>query len=656
LLSRYLQHGDAAAFDQLYERMAPRLGHLARRMGVPEDQLEDVVQDVFLDVLSAPGRFDATRSFRAWAGGITWRRIAAARRRHVQRVLPAGTLDRPRPPQPPEQMAAEELRGAVTSALERLAPGDREVLQLHFVERLRATEIARRQSLKSSTVRSRIARALARLRDELPVELAPAVLLLLRPGRLAVGSASTPSLVLRATLGGAALILAAAAVSPAIEWPAASAEPAFAAAEDLDRRPAPLDPGHRASSFAPRRFAPTSDSVPGAAPEGADGATVRVRFVDRRTGAPIPSFTFAQQLWDSRGPPSTVELARSFRGLTADERGVAVLQDVREGTLRLRYNAGTGSPLLVVDGDGELEAVVDAAAVVEGQVRDAQGRPVAGAEVWVDEITSASFSCPYVADRTDSRGRYRVAFAFGMPRKVWARQPGRTSSEARVVGLNVSTPSVIDLALEPATAELVGFVTDSTGAPSADVHVTLCVRGETPTRSLVYRTTTEEDGRFRFGTLPAGAGTVIAVGRGGSTAVCCATLAEGERTTRELELESGGVVAGSATPGMVVGTLPTDAAWSRWELARIGVTGPDGRFTLTSVPPGEVDLLMIDPADGTVLAREVAAVSRGARFEWNPVLDPRGVPDQKHRLRRYVRWLVDPSSSRPPRHYAREHD
>ena len=33
LLCRYIESGDAEAFEHLYQRTAPRLNHLARRMG-----------------------------------------------------------------------------------------------------------------------------------------------------------------------------------------------------------------------------------------------------------------------------------------------------------------------------------------------------------------------------------------------------------------------------------------------------------------------------------------------------------------------------------------------------------------------------------------------------------------------------------------------
>jgi RNA polymerase sigma-70 factor (ECF subfamily) len=665
LLSRYIESGDDAAFEQLYERTAPRLNHMARRMGVPEDQLEDLVQDVFLGVLMDATRYDARRSFSAWAGGIAWYRILSSRRRFLQRLLPSGTLEAERVAPPPDQLETAEVHAAIRAGLERLAARDREILELYYVERLRTSEIARRLDRNTSTVRSRIARALARLRDVLPLEITPSALLFIRFGRypsMPTAPATTARwrpagvrpLALRFALSGVGLSVAAVVLSQVGSSSFAPAEPeASAVTSARDRTAGPSAPRIEALRTAlplpveATTPAPTMPSTPEL------GATVRLRFVDRRTGAPVPNFAFALQPWGADEAPAMTELVRGFRGFTTDDRGEAVLRDVAPVPLRLRYNAAMGSPVYpVVDvGETELEIELDPTAVVDGHVFDDLGRPVAGAEVWTDEITDASFLCPYLVGQTDARGYYRVAYASGMPKKLWARVPGRSCSQARVVTLNVTTASAIDLVLEPATASIEGRVTDE-GAPVRNAVVTLITKGETGIRSLVHQVAADDEGRFRFETLPAHPGTLIALGPDGSTAMTGVELSENPGSSCVLELVAGASVVGSSAPeGAVLAALPLAETGSRWELARVVTGAKGGRFVLSSVPPGSVELLMLDPLNGRVLARSTVELTAGQALDWNPVADPSGVPEQAYRLRRYVRWLRDCSDAVPQPHF-----
>jgi RNA polymerase sigma-70 factor (ECF subfamily) len=67
-------------------------------------------------------------------------------------------------------VAARERRARLGAALDDLAPHDREVLSLRFKEDLSLKEIAALVAVPLPTVKARLYRALARLRERLLVQ------------------------------------------------------------------------------------------------------------------------------------------------------------------------------------------------------------------------------------------------------------------------------------------------------------------------------------------------------------------------------------------------------------------------------------------------------------------------------------------------------
>src|SRR3954447_9251463 len=74
--------GDAAAFDVIYDRHSTAAFSLAYRMCGKRGLADDVVQDAFLSLWRAGGRYDAGRaSVRTWVLGIVHNRAIDALRR-----------------------------------------------------------------------------------------------------------------------------------------------------------------------------------------------------------------------------------------------------------------------------------------------------------------------------------------------------------------------------------------------------------------------------------------------------------------------------------------------------------------------------------------------------------------------------------------------
>ncbi|SRR6266849_2353624 len=165
-LMRRWQRGDAAAFEELVRRwQAPIARFLARQVGRTE-LVADLCQEVFLRVFRAGSRYRATGAFSTWLYQIALNVARDAGRRRRQ---PA-PLDNHEPAEPGQSEAyseQRELAEAVATALAELPAAQREVLVLRHYEGMNFEEIARVLGTPASTLKSRFAAALERLRVRL---------------------------------------------------------------------------------------------------------------------------------------------------------------------------------------------------------------------------------------------------------------------------------------------------------------------------------------------------------------------------------------------------------------------------------------------------------------------------------------------------------
>lgn len=161
------RQGDQAAWDELVRSNQQAAFRLAYLILGDADDAEDVAQEALIRAFRAFDRFDPARSFRPWLLGITSNlahnrlrsigRYLAALRRLVQAepepVTPAATGDS-------KQWEAKILWQAVR----RLRPRDQEVIYLRFFLELSVDETAAALDVAPGTVKSRLHRAVGRLR------------------------------------------------------------------------------------------------------------------------------------------------------------------------------------------------------------------------------------------------------------------------------------------------------------------------------------------------------------------------------------------------------------------------------------------------------------------------------------------------------------
>lgn len=164
--------GDLGALRELYDRHAPWLSaRLSRRCSDP-DVVADALQDCFQAVWTQAGRWRGDGEVAAWLWGIAVRRLVS-RLRGRRQVLVVPLDDTDRSGRTPTDVSAEERvllgveYGDLGAALGRLSPEMRAVVQVTVLDGLTSKEAGRLLGIPENTVKTRLHRAKARLREDL---------------------------------------------------------------------------------------------------------------------------------------------------------------------------------------------------------------------------------------------------------------------------------------------------------------------------------------------------------------------------------------------------------------------------------------------------------------------------------------------------------
>jgi len=157
--------GDRRAFADLYQRHAPWLVlRLGRRCADP-GLVDEAVQDTFVAVWQAARKWDGRGEVAAWIWGIGVRRLIDGLRKH--RPVVTAVADRELVASAEEQVLVGVEYGELGRALSRLSPELRSVIEATILDGLTTKEAARLLGIPAGTVKSRMVRARAALREEL---------------------------------------------------------------------------------------------------------------------------------------------------------------------------------------------------------------------------------------------------------------------------------------------------------------------------------------------------------------------------------------------------------------------------------------------------------------------------------------------------------
>ena len=156
--------GDEAAFTQIVRRYHPDLLRIALVVGGDVDVAEEATQSAWVVAWRRLGDLRNPTNLRLWLVSIAAneaRRLTRGKRRRSVREI---AMLEPSTP-PADAMAADRID--LANALATIEPRDRELLGLRYLAGMDSAEIGRVVGMSATAVRSRLARARERLRQEL---------------------------------------------------------------------------------------------------------------------------------------------------------------------------------------------------------------------------------------------------------------------------------------------------------------------------------------------------------------------------------------------------------------------------------------------------------------------------------------------------------
>lgn len=591
---------------------------------------DDLAQGVWLRAMAKPPRHD--RGLAAWFLTLLRRGARDAWREENRRRAREERVARPEvTPDGADLVARADTHRRVVNAVMDLPEPLRSTVLMRNFEDLGPSAIAARQGISPETVRTRLKRANALLRERLAREHGGDRDLALAIRALAGAGAGGALVSTKAKLLAAAALLILAAASAPLFLSGAAPENRPAPAPSAPA-PIPVEPVLAARAPDPEpeqeplvfREAP----APATAPKGPSGATIAVRVVDP-TGTGIAEAEVslvrpperAVLEWSPYDPGDGQKLASA----KTDAAGGASFPGLEPGA----YSAIAGAPgrATVVagvrvrrpDGTVDLRLLLSAARTLTGTVRRPDGRPVPGLFLLAGAART----------ETDARGAYRLT---GLPPariRLRARPTPRCFFELGWV--DAANVSRFDAVLDDSAA-VAGRVTDGrTGRPVAGARVRMSASSADRIEGRFSAwTETDGNGDFQFAGVPAlGFGGLEVVAEGWLPSIVrgepgVTPLLSGRTFRQDVELSRGAVVRGRVTIGedepAAGATVKLYGRLWPWPIPSPfeATTGPDGRYEFPAVPPGPATFAVA--ADGGWLPGY-----DGASATWRSEEHPTGI-------------------------------
>jgi len=164
-LLRRAATGDQTAFESLYQQMQSRVFHYLHRLLGDQSSAEDVLVETFTAVWKSAGQFGGRSAVSTWIFGIA-RNLAyneMRKRRYHDDIddhpdLAGGEIP---------DLTSKDRRRILDTAMAKLAPKHREVLDLAFLHEMTYPEIGELLDVPVGTVKTRVFHAKKALRSAL---------------------------------------------------------------------------------------------------------------------------------------------------------------------------------------------------------------------------------------------------------------------------------------------------------------------------------------------------------------------------------------------------------------------------------------------------------------------------------------------------------
>jgi len=162
LIAAY-SRGNSHALSELYRRHSRRVESVARHVVGPSDEVEDIVQDVFIELQRALHKFRGESRFTTWLHRVTvnvsLQHLRKKKRKGWSRWLGLDQIvgrHQPRSRSLEGQVEARETMRALYEVLDTLTEKKRVVFTLYELEGLSLEEISHTVGTSVNTVKSRL--------------------------------------------------------------------------------------------------------------------------------------------------------------------------------------------------------------------------------------------------------------------------------------------------------------------------------------------------------------------------------------------------------------------------------------------------------------------------------------------------------------------
>ncbi|MFT5198074.1 MAG: RNA polymerase sigma-70 factor (ECF subfamily) [Planctomycetota bacterium] len=211
LFQRYRDQNDLEALAAVFDRTAPHLLAIARRLD--QEHADDLLQETFLAAIQNAAAWDAGRPLTPWLLGILTRRAQRSweskQRTPDPHRVPERTVEAPEAPP-----MAREFQASLEQAVSELAPPLRQAVEACLINGDSPSQLAVNLGLRPGTIRQRLSRGMGELRMALKGAL---LLLVSFFGLRSQGLAAVRQHVLQAAAGSQGM-RAAAGPSMAARW------------------------------------------------------------------------------------------------------------------------------------------------------------------------------------------------------------------------------------------------------------------------------------------------------------------------------------------------------------------------------------------------------------------------------------------------------
>jgi RNA polymerase sigma-70 factor (ECF subfamily) len=169
-LVRLAYKGEQEAFDLLYKRHLPNvMGRV--RLKIPENDVEDVTQEIFIAVLRSLDRFKGQSKFSTWVWTITNHKIVDYYRHHKHNLIEQDEYEEAVTQDSSEYATdvnnPQSDLDAVRQALCALPQSYQDILLMRFVDEMPFNEIAEHNKQSLEATRSLFRRSVAALGKKL---------------------------------------------------------------------------------------------------------------------------------------------------------------------------------------------------------------------------------------------------------------------------------------------------------------------------------------------------------------------------------------------------------------------------------------------------------------------------------------------------------